>query len=95
MNRFRVNLHPAFFDPETPGSVTETQESPELKLEQELNELKAPILDEFKTFTDDFLSDVNQNKEQKILSRYVNTPESRQELRSDSQRFNRRISTKV
>ena len=95
MNRFRVNLHPAFFDPETPGSVPETQESPELKLEQELNELKAPILDEFKTFTDDFLSDVNQNKEQKILSRYVNTPESRQELRSDSQRFNRRISTKV
>ena len=85
MNRFKVNLHPAFFDIER----HEASESAELKLERELNELKAPILQEFGTATDNFLSAVNQSQEPKILSRYSDTSE----MKKDHKRFFERINS--
>jgi hypothetical protein len=85
MNRFKVNLHPAFFDIER----LEASESAELKLERELNELKAPILQEFGTATDNFLSAVNQSQEPKILSRYSDTSE----MKKDHKRFFERINS--
>ena len=87
MNRFRVNLHPAFFV--NPEIGSEVQESPEAQLERELNELKAPILEEFSSATNNFLSSVNQGQEQKILSRYTDSAQ----LRADQKRFFERVNS--
>ena len=86
MNRFRANLHPAFFidNPEVP---TDVSESPEIKVEALLDELKAPILEEFKTATDKFLAGINTGQEERILSRYTETAQ----IRSDLEKFKKRV----
>jgi len=85
MNRFRVNLHPAFF--KNPDAAPDVQETQELNLEHALKELKKPIMQEFETATNNFLTAVNQGQEQEIISRYTN----KDQLRSDQKRFFERI----
>jgi 23S rRNA G2069 N7-methylase RlmK/C1962 C5-methylase RlmI len=85
MNRFRVNLHPAFF--KNPDAAPDVQETQELNLEHALNDLKKPIMQEFETATNNFLTAVNQGQEQEIISRYTN----KDQLRSDQKRFFERI----
>lgn len=87
MNRFRVNLHPALFD--GLEARRENLESTELTAEftRQLETLKTPILDEFQAATNNFLSDVNQNQEQEIISRYSDITQ----LRLDQKRFFERI----
>ena len=92
MNKFRANLHPAFFETPIESEWRTEVVSETLEFERELEELKQPILDEFKTSTDKFLSAVNGNQEKQILSRYTN--ENREQLRADSRRFNERINQK-
>lgn len=67
MNRFRVNLHPAFFeDIEAISTALEQKE-----FFTELETLAQTIWnEEFKGASSKFLEDVNQNKERRITSKY-------------------------
>jgi hypothetical protein len=84
MKNFRNNLHSAFFNIDAYKSAPESQE---VKLERELNDLKKPILDEFKTSTNNFLAGVNDMREERITSRYADS----RRLREDHRRFITRI----
>ncbi len=97
MNRFRVNLHPAFFSPETaPDRVEETNDPIRRQMDaekekhlseitKEVENLKAVVLDNFKP-EEDILSSINDIQKQK-LSKYTDEAE----FRKDQKRFLKRI----
>ena len=88
MNRFRANLHPAFFT-KNPEAPTDVSESSEMEVEAKLDELKAPILEEFKAATYNLSTAINTGQEERILSRYTEDSQ----LRSDGKRFQERVNS--
>ena len=79
MNRFKVNLHPAFFV----ENYEEREVNEQNETVRQLSRLQKELIKEFSTSTDNFLATVNQNKEPKIFSKYTDVSE----LRRDHKRF--------